>query len=177
MDIQKSGGILSEQPLGTPPLSAYFPQRNRIISGLSDVVLVIEAKERSGSLITADLALEQGKDVYALRGPVTSPLSTGCNRLIRQGAGILLSPEDLLSELNLNCLKCVQESVKNKKVLENTENVLYSCVGLFPKDVNQLMQESGLDTKEIYDQLITLQLRGMIKEVSKNYYVRTRQTE
>ena len=174
MDIQKKGGILSEQPPGEAPLPAHFPQRNRIISGLADVVLVIEAKERSGSLITADLALEQGKDVYALPGPVTSPASSGCHRLIRQGAGILLSPEDLLLELNIGCAKCMQNSVKNKKVLESTENMLYSCLGLFPKGVNQLTEETGLSSKEVIETLITLQIRGLVREISKNYYVRTR---
>ena len=90
MDIlEQGGGILSEYPPGTPPLSWHFPARNRIISGLSDVVLVMEAGEKSGSLITVDMALEQGRDVYALPGPVNSTLSDGCNRLIRQGAGIL----------------------------------------------------------------------------------------
>lgn len=98
-DIMKNGGILSERIPGEPPLPAYFPERNRIISGLADVVLVMEAKRKSGSLITADQALEQGRDVYALPGPADSPLSEGCHQLIRQGAGILLSPQDLLEEL------------------------------------------------------------------------------
>ena len=87
------GGVLSEYVPGTVPLASLFPSRNRIISGLSDAVIVIEAKERSGSLITADFAMEQGKDVYALPGRATDSLSGGCNRLIRQGAGIIISPE------------------------------------------------------------------------------------
>ena len=81
-DILKEGGLLSEQLPGEPPLAGYFPARNRIISGLSDLVLVMEAKERSGSLITADMALEEGKDVFALPGLATSPMSRGCHRLI-----------------------------------------------------------------------------------------------
>jgi DNA processing protein len=174
MDLQKQGGILSEQPPGEPPLPAYFPQRNRIISGLADVVIIIEAKERSGSLITADCALEQGKDVYALPGPVTSPMSSGCHRLIRQGAGILLSPEDLLMEMGIGYGKNSQKSVKNKKVLESTENIVYSCLDLFPKGIQQLVEETGLEPKTLLDQLITLELRGKIREVSKNYYIKTR---
>ena len=98
-DIIKTGGILSEQLPGTAPRREYFPARNRIISALADAVLVMEARQKSGSLITADMALEQGRDVYALPGPVDSPLSRGCNELIRQGAGILLGPEELLEEL------------------------------------------------------------------------------
>lgn len=174
MDIQEKGGIISEQIPGSPPLPAYFPMRNRIISGLSDVILVIEAKERSGSLITADLALEQGKDVYALPGPVTSTASRGCHQLIRQGAGILLSPEELLEELDIEAKGYGQNSVKNEKVLESTENMLYSCVGLFPKSMSQLMEETGLDARKTLEVLTSLQLQGIIKEVSKNYYIRTR---
>lgn len=85
LDLQNRGGILSEQPPGVPPLREYFPARNRLISGLADVILVMEAREKSGSLITAGFALEQGKDIYALPGPVTSALSRGCNELINDG--------------------------------------------------------------------------------------------
>lgn len=98
MLLQK-GGILSEYPAGAPPLPGHFPARNRLISALSDIVLVIEAKEKSGTLITVDFALEQGKDVYVLPGRLTDALSSGCNRLIRQGAGIALTPADILEAL------------------------------------------------------------------------------
>lgn len=94
-DLKKQGGILSEYVPGTLPRAGLFPMRNRIISGLSDVLLVIEAREKSGTLITVDMALEQGKEIYALPGRVTDDLSTGCNRLIGQGAGIARSPEEL----------------------------------------------------------------------------------
>lgn len=174
MDIQQKGGIISEQIPGQPPLPAYFPERNRIISGLADVVLVIEAKEKSGSLITADMALEQGKDVYALPGPVTSSMSQGCHRLIRQGAGILISPEDLLIELGINIVNQGQIIDKNEKVLESTENMVYSCLGLFPKGMSQLLEETGLNVQELLEQLITLEMKGYVKEISKNYYVKLR---
>ena len=174
MDIQDNGGLISEQPPGRPPLPVYFPLRNRIISGFSDVVLIIEARERSGSLITADLALEQGKDVYALPGPVTSQLSQGCHRLIRQGAGILISPEDLLAELKVVVGPGIQKSDKNKKTLENHENVVYSCLDLFPKGLDQLTAETGLGARELLDGLISLELKGYIREISKNYYIRVR---
>ena len=174
MDIQVCGGLISEQPPGRPPLPVYFPLRNRIISGFSDVILVMEARERSGSLITADLALEQGKDVYALPGPVTSRLSQGCHRLIRQGAGILISPEDLLAELKVLRGPAVQKSDKNKKTLENHENVVYSCLGLVPKGLDQLTAETGLGARELLDGLISLELKGSIREISKNYYIRVR---
>ena len=95
----KRGGICSEYPPGTEPKNSLFPPRNRIISGLSDVVLVIEAKNRSGTLITVDMALEQGREVYALPGRVTDALSEGCNRLIQQGAAVAFSAEDMIRSL------------------------------------------------------------------------------
>ena len=93
------GGVCSEYPPGVEPRALFFPPRNRIISGLADAVMVIEARERSGTLITVDMALEQGREVYALPGRATDPLSGGCNRLIRQGAGLVSPPEELLREL------------------------------------------------------------------------------
>lgn len=97
--LLEQGGVLSEYPAGTPPLPVHFPWRNRIISALADVILVIEAKEKSGTLITVDFALEQGKDVYVLPGRVTDALSCGCNRLLCQGAGAALSPHDVVEAL------------------------------------------------------------------------------
>ena len=142
MELQECGGVISELPLGSRPLPQNFPARNRIISGLADVVLVIEAKEKSGSLITADMALEQGKDVYALPGPINSRLSQGCNRLIKQGAGVLLSPEDLLVELAVS------------------------------GNLEQLVSETHLPITQILDTLMSLELRGLIREISKHYYVK-----
>ena len=174
--MEKGGGILSEFPPGTPPLAVNFPLRNRIISGLSDVILIMEARERSGSLITADLALEQGKEVYALPGPVDSPLSTGCNRLIQQGAGVLLSAENLLNEWGIMpdnlCRKTEIKPDKNKKTLESEDELVYSCVGLYPKNVEHLVLETGLEIRKLMRVLVSLELQGYIKEVSKNYYIR-----
>ncbi len=97
--LRKRGGILSEFEPGTPPLAHHFPQRNRIISALSDIVIVVEAREKSGSLITVDCALEQGRTVYAVPGRMGDKLSDGCNYLIAQGAGIVWSPEAVLDEI------------------------------------------------------------------------------
>lgn len=176
LDLQEYGGILSEQTAGTPPLREYFPARNRIISGLADVVLVMEAREKSGSLITADLALEQGKDIYALPGPVTSNLSRGCHELIRQGAGILISPEILLEELGFESAFLTNESTaaeeKNEKVLERKEKLVYASIGLFPKSLNTLLAETKLQTQELMRILVSLEIKGYIRELSKNYFVR-----
>lgn len=172
MDIQTRGGIISEFPPGTEPFAWNFPKRNRIISGMSDWILVMEAKEKSGSLITADLALDQGKDVYALPGPVTSALSQGCHRLIRQGAGILITPEELMEEWNLNQVRIGQKIDKNEKMLESPERMVYSCLDLFPKGIDELMKETDLSISELMERLITLELKGYAKEVSRNYYIR-----
>ncbi|MFI3171592.1 MAG: DNA-processing protein DprA [Eubacteriales bacterium] len=172
-DLMEVGGVISEFPLGIPPLARNFPQRNRIISGLADIVLVIEAKERSGSLITADLALEQGKDVYALPGPVNSELSRGCNHLIKQGAGILDNPEELLEELGIfmdeKCKKCDE----NKIILESDEKKVYSCLGLHSVHIDGILRQIDMSISELTNILVSLELKGYIKEISKNYYVRT----
>lgn len=96
--VEGGGGVLSIFPPGTRPLKQQFPERNRIVAGLSDLVLVVEARQKSGTWITVDMALEQGKNVYAVPGRLTDRLSDGCNLLIRQGAGIALSPEDIIAE-------------------------------------------------------------------------------
>ncbi|HAX53620.1 DNA-processing protein DprA [Muricomes intestini] len=169
--LRQQGGILSEFPPGTPPVGCNFPRRNRIISGLSDVVLVMEAGEKSGSLITADMALEQGRDIYALPGPVNSSLSRGCNQLIRQGAGILLSPERLLDELGILPISSGENTDKNKKVLETGENMVYSRLCPYPKNLSQLAEETDLPPGEVLEKLVSLELQGYVKEISKNYYV------
>lgn len=172
MDIlEQGGGILSEYPPGTPPLPGHFPARNRIISGLSDAVLVMEAGEKSGSLITVDLALEQGRDVYALPGPVNSSLSRGCNRLIQQGAGLLFSPETLLQEWGINPSSPSGQRGKSKKVLETPEKLVYSCLDLYPKNISQLSKETKLGQRELLECLVSLELQGYAREISKNYYV------
>ncbi len=172
--LQECGGVISEQPLGTQPLPQYFPARNRIISGLSDLVIVIEAKERSGSLITADMALEQGKDVYALPGPCNSALSKGCHNLIRQGAGILLSPRELLEELGVFYKKTMKNVPENKILLETPENLVYSCLDFYPQSLNQILEKTGLTVSAVMQIIVGLELKGLIKEMSKNYYVKVK---
>lgn len=172
MDIlEQGGGILSEYPPGTPPLSWHFPTRNRIISGLSDAVLVIEAGEKSGSLITVDIALEQGRDIYALPGPVNSSMSRGCNYLIQQGAGLMTSPEMLLKEWGIDSCSVSDGKAKNKKVLETPEKLVYSCLGLYPKNIEQIAEETKLSPRELVGLLVSLELQGYAREISKNNYV------
>lgn len=172
--LEQGGGILSEFPPGVKPLPYHFPQRNRIISGLADLVMVMEAKEKSGSLITADLALEQGKDVYALPGPVDSALSRGCNRLIQEGAGILLTPEILLEQIGIFTKNPGEKASGMKKVLETTENLVYSSVCLYPKSADQIIEETKLPAQEVMCLLASLEIDGYIMEKSKNYYIRVK---
>lgn len=174
MELQQKGGVLSEFPINTSPLKQNFPARNRIISGLSDIILVIEAKEKSGSLITADMALEQGKDVYALPGPINSELSKGCNGLIKQGAGILLSPEELLIELGIYAENSREKTCEEKILLETVENIVYSCLDFKPQNLSELIRKTKLSVPELLDVLVRLELLGVIKEVSKNYYAKVK---
>ena len=120
--LQQQGGVLSEYPPGMQPIAKLFPPRNRIISGLSDLVLVIEARKRSGTLITVDMALEQGREVYALPGRVSDALSDGCNRLIRQGAGPATCPEDILEFFFGTGSEEERESIKKQDMGRPDEN-------------------------------------------------------
>ena len=173
--MQQQGGILSEFAPGTPPLSYHFPLRNRIISGLSGATLVVEAKEKSGSLITADAALEQGRTVFALPGRAGDLLSEGCNRLIYQGAIPAWKPEIILEEMEWTGKKeIIQEDFTQEKkiVLAREDDLVYSCVGLYPKNVDQIAQESRVEIRKLMSILVTLELQGYIREITKNYYIR-----
>lgn len=170
--LREKGGIISEYPPGTKGNRWHFPARNRIISGLSDVVLVVEARERSGSLITAGCALEQGKAVYAVPGAVTDALSRGCHRLIYDGAGIAYSPEVLLEEWGLSPEKFCSSQQKSKIVLATDLNMVYSCLDLRPKNLNDLAEKTGFAPARLGGLLMELELLGMAEECGRQYYVR-----
>ena len=172
MKLEREGGLLSEYPPGTRPMRHLFPLRNRIISGLADAIIIIEAKEKSGSLITADLALEQGKDVYAVPGRLEDPLSAGCNNLIRQGSGIALFPEQILEEMGITPKSAEQNRKCRKIALEKAEDIVYSCLGLQAKNPEELSLESGLTLAEVLRTLTGLELKGYAKEIYKNNYIR-----
>lgn len=171
--ICENGGVLSEQAPGKPPLACYFPARNRIISGLSDLVLVVEARERSGSLITADFALEQGKDVWAVPGRITDELSQGCLNLIKQGAGVADKPETILEALG-TYRKQKKDSAKEPKILlAKEEDIVYSWIRLQPASLEELVQRTGFPASRVLAVLTGLELRGLIREIQKNHYIRT----
>lgn len=168
---EENGGILSEYPICTPPLKAYFPQRNRIISALADLVIVIEAKKKSGSLITADCALEQGKTVYAVPGRIWDELSYGCNYLIAQGAGILYSPECILEELHIDKKENKQQKINFS--LASDLKLVYSVLGFEPKKLDDLSKELQIPPEKLAELLLKLELEGYIQQVRKNYYRKT----
>ena len=173
-----SGGILSEYPPMTAPLKTHFPMRNRLISGLSDVVIVVEARAQSGSLITADLALDQGKEVYAVPGRFSDLLSYGCNRLIEQGAGIVLSKDSLLKNiaLALNLERVPpKEEVRIRPAgekMEANEKRVYEALNLEARSIDEIASCAGLTLLESMRALVSLQLKNLAVEVSKNSYVR-----
>ena len=171
--LWENGGIISECPPGSEPAAWHFPARNRIISALSDAVLVVEAKESSGSLITAGFALEQGKMVYAIPGAVTDVLSRGCHKLIYDGAGIAYCPEILLEELGISSSKVTQTEEKNNLGLATDLNMVYSCLDLRPKNPDYIVRKTGFSPAQVSNCLVELTLRGLIRECGRYYYVRS----
>ena len=170
--MQQQGGILSEFSPGTPPLAYHFPLRNRIISGLSQAVLVVEAKEKSGSLITVEWALEQGKDIYALPGRVGDALSGGCNRLLKVGAGVLTSAKDILEELHIEEKNRASKITSQENLLEKDFSLVYIELGLQPINISELIEKTGIEYERLSEILLQLQLDGMVEQPMENYYAR-----
>lgn len=171
-DILASGVIISELPLHTKPEPHNFPLRNRIISGLSRGILVIEAKEKSGALITADFALEQGRDVFALPGPVNSKTSFGPNNLIKQGAKLITGIEDILEEyydINHTPGKAEQGTLA---LLDDNEKRIVELLVNNSLHFDEVLQDTGLDIGLASTLLLKLELEGIIKSLPGNYYVR-----
>lgn len=164
------GGVISEFPPGFQPFASNFPMRNRIISGLADMVIVVEARFRSGSLITADQALEQGRDVYAVPGRVTDPLSRGCNELIEQGAGIINDPVEFAEKFFPGRDNRSSKRKKNEITLALSEEKVYSCLDFSPTHLSTIVRLAGFSTQDTVSILMQLQMKEMIMETSKNYY-------
>ncbi len=159
-EIAECGAIVSEFPLGVPPLKENFPRRNRIISGLTLGCLVVEAAERSGSLITARLAGEQGRDVFAIPGSIHSPLSKGCHKLIKQGARLVDNAGDIMDELGLDPVRGTRAEVATKESPEATR--LLDCLGYDSCDIDTLAARSGLTAEKLYAILLQMELDGRI---------------
>lgn len=159
--IAGEGVIVSEFPLATPALRENFPRRNRIIAGLALGCLVVEAAERSGSLITARLAGEQGREVFAIPGSIHSPLSKGCHRLIRQGAKLVDDARDVLEELRLPP-PATASAPARRLVQDAAAERLLQCLGHDPCDIDTLAARSGLTAESLYAILLQLELEGQV---------------
>jgi len=166
--IAAHGAIVSEFPLGTPPLAANFPRRNRIISGLAQGVIVVEAARESGSLITARLAAEQGREVFAIPGSIHSPLARGCHQLIKQGAKLVETASDVLEELGA---APITESPAETTVAE-PEDPLLTALGHDPCSLDELAERSGYDTEHLLSELLLLELAGLVATLPGNRYQR-----
>ena len=178
-DIARHGALVSEFPLGTAPSRALFPQRNRLISGLSLGTLVVEAARRSGSLITARLAAEQGREVFAIPGSIHNPLSRGCHQLIRQGAKLVEAADDIVAELAPlagHLLQNADESTSSDRppadsVEADKEYVqLLEAIGHDPVRADELAERSGLTIDQVSSMLLILELEGKIERLSGGRY-------
>ncbi len=170
--IIKNGGALSEYPPGTEARQGYFPMRNRIISALADAVLVIEARKKSGSLITADLALEMGKEVFAIPGRIGDTLSEGCNSMIKQGAGLVTEPEEILDILGID-VRTETEKIKKINIhLETNEKMVYDSLSFEPTHINTLMEDLNMSQIGLMRCLLPLLKDGLIQEIGNHYYIK-----
>ena len=143
-----------------------------IVAPLAFSVAMIEAREKSGSFITVDHALSQGKNVFALPGRITEQLSTGCNKLIYEGAIPLLSTEQMIFEMGMGNVKEYENKMKKNIFLEKEIEMLYSCFGFVPITVQELINKTGIGLGEIYEKITRLQIEGLIKEVAKGQYIK-----
>ncbi|HHV27222.1 DNA-protecting protein DprA [Anaerosalibacter bizertensis] len=170
--ICECGAVVSEFPIGTEPFPANFPQRNRIISGLSLGILVIEATEKSGSLITVEHAIEQGKEVFALPGNINSIFSRGTNCLIKDGAKIVMDIEDILEEINeFNHIITKQEEEVDYSQLSSMEIKIVECIKKEPIHCDNIVYMTGLDISTVNSTLTILELKGIVKELPGRVYV------
>ena len=174
--IMGHGAVLSDYPVGTAPEASNFPPRNRIISGLSLAVVVIEAGETSGALITAGFAAEQGREVFAVPGSILAPQSKGTNKLIQSGALPLLSPDDLLQALNLTRVGA-QKSARRVLPADEVEKQLLQALGSEPLHVDELRSQTGLPVEKVSAALVMMELKGMVRQVGAMHYVAVREVQ
>lgn len=183
--ILKNGEILSEYLPGTAPMACNFPPRNRIISGFCDALIVVEARQKSGTSITVNMALEQGRDVYAIPGRITDPMSIGCNHMISQGAGIITDIEESLLEIRQMILERTEHADKCNKAQKGLHNTirsrnqyaaddlkgrLYACMDYMPKTIQQLYEEIGnVNIAELMTALLQMELDGAVVEKGGAY--------
>ncbi len=176
--IAQHGLILSEYALGTPSIAYHFPRRNRIISGLSVGCLVVEANVDSGSLITARLAIEQGREVFAIPGSIHSPVAKGCHALIKQGAKLVESTEDILSELKHLNLASTHQPISPSGLLPEWANLpseastVADCMGFDPMFTEQIATRAGLTSSQVSSMLTLLELEGVVSQLANGQFQR-----
>ncbi|MFC1989078.1 DNA-processing protein DprA [Chloroflexota bacterium] len=173
--IMQQGALISEYPLGTKPRAENFPRRNRIMSGLSLGVLVVEAGETSGAVITANMALEQNREVFAIPGSILSPSSRGTNHLIQEGAKLVRDYTDILEELNL---MAVARQIEMKEIIpaSDTEALLLKQLGAEPIHIDKVCRSSGLPVSEVSSTLAMMELKGLVKQMGAMNYALARET-
>jgi len=172
--IMQQGALISEYPLGTRPRADNFPRRNRIMSGLSLGVLVVEAGETSGAIITAHLAVEQNREVFAIPGSVLSPASRGTNRLIQEGAKLVRDYTDILEELNLTA---VAQQIEMKEIIPptDTESLLLKQLSAQPTHIDEVCRSSGLPISTVSSTLAMMELKGLVEQVGAMNYALARE--
>ena len=173
--ISSQGAVISEFPMAMSPAPSHFPMRNRIISGLSLGVVVVEASHRSGSLITARLALEQGRDVFAVPGSIDSLRSRGTHKLIKDGAKLVEDAQDIVPELlpQMKTRSRVAESFQEKEALLNEEaRIILSTLGQNQLQIDKIIAETGLKSNLISSILLDLELRGIVRQLPGKVFVR-----
>lgn len=171
MMMQENGGVFSEFPLQTPALPYHFPMRNRIISALSEGILVIEAGKGSGSLITAEIGLEQGKDIFVVPGNIMNPRYMGGNELLKNGAGLVTQVQDILDGLGMFFDQDVTErKKKSKDMLETAEKIVYASLSLEPVHISRIAEKAGLELTSVMEILFSLQMKQLVQTVGNNYF-------
>lgn len=190
-EMKRKGGVLSPYLPGQMPQKTLFPYRNKIVAALADCILVVEARQKSGTWITVDMALEQGKEVYAVPGRLTDRLSDGCNLLIKQGAGVVLSPEDMLAEISVlqNRKRGMRREVQEKQTVNKTvaesvcqrrqpqEEGIICFLDMTPKSAENILEQvekkdSSITYAKLMALLVKLCMEGKAKRVEGNYFVK-----
>lgn len=174
--IMTRGAVISDYAVGTPPDASNFPPRNRIISGLSLAVVVIEAAETSGALITAEFAAEQGREIFAVPGSILAPQSKGTNRLIQKGAQPLLTPADLMQALDLTRMGD-HKTARRALPSDETEALVLNVLGREPLHVDEIRNQANLPIEKISATLTMMELKGMVRQVGGMNYVAVREEQ
>lgn len=173
--IADKGTIISEFPMGSPPMPNNFPMRNRIISGLSRGTVIVEATKNSGSLITASLALEQGRELFAVPGSINSFKSTGCHYLIKQGACLIENADDILEALGMNYPSVPKTDTfmeMTPEGMDDAESALYNIIGDYPVHIDQIAREGKMTPGEVSSLLTKMELKGLIRQLPGKMFVR-----